>query len=60
MRCSKLYWLCGRTFIRGFTPDAFISIFNERFDLINKKQISNPERILFIPSKRNEHFMHLT
>ena len=37
---------------QDITPDAFISIFNEKFEVINKKKISNSERILFAFKKR--------
>jgi SAM-dependent methyltransferase len=34
------------------TPEAFISIFNHKFDLINQRKISNTERILFTFKKK--------
>jgi hypothetical protein len=34
------------------TPEAFISIFNQRFDLINQRKISNTERTLFTFKKK--------
>ena len=34
------------------SPDSFISIFSQKFDLINQKKISNTERILFTFKKK--------
>lgn len=34
------------------TPDAFIATFSQRFDLINQKQITHTERILFTFKKK--------